>query len=171
MAVLRAIWFSPRSSIVLQAAHDAFVECSGALNTVASSLMKIANDIRLLGRFASHCYYIYVSSCDLNLVFFPSLAPAPCSWFSFNIRKMISFWAVIGLVGHWANNLCSTIDETRNLYLQWTSMWTSRADSAREWAWQQHYACILLNTSHYLSLELRSGLPVTLSNRPMYMWW
>ncbi|XP_024357134.1 fumarate hydratase 1, mitochondrial [Physcomitrium patens] len=31
------------------AAHDAIVECSGALNTVAVSLMKIANDIRLLG--------------------------------------------------------------------------------------------------------------------------
>ncbi|KAM3702139.1 hypothetical protein ACJW31_04G004000 [Castanea mollissima] len=33
------------------AAHDAFVETSGALNTIAASLMKIANDIRLLGRF------------------------------------------------------------------------------------------------------------------------
>lgn len=31
------------------AAHDACVEASGALNTVAVSLMKIANDIRLLG--------------------------------------------------------------------------------------------------------------------------
>ncbi len=31
------------------AAHDALVECSGALNTIAASLMKIANDIRLLG--------------------------------------------------------------------------------------------------------------------------
>ncbi|PIA61249.1 hypothetical protein AQUCO_00300645v1 [Aquilegia coerulea] len=31
------------------AAHDAFVETSGALNTVSVSLMKIANDIRLLG--------------------------------------------------------------------------------------------------------------------------
>jgi len=31
------------------AAHDAVVEASGALNTVATSLMKIANDIRLLG--------------------------------------------------------------------------------------------------------------------------
>ncbi|KAL0453036.1 UNVERIFIED_CONTAM: Fumarate hydratase 1, mitochondrial [Sesamum latifolium] len=31
------------------AAHDAFVETSGALNTIAVSLMKIANDIRLLG--------------------------------------------------------------------------------------------------------------------------
>ena len=31
------------------AAHDALVELSGALNTVAASLMKIANDIRLLG--------------------------------------------------------------------------------------------------------------------------
>ncbi|URD79308.1 Fumarate hydratase 1, mitochondrial [Musa troglodytarum] len=31
------------------AAHDAFVETSGALNTISASLMKIANDIRLLG--------------------------------------------------------------------------------------------------------------------------
>ncbi|MEM1132360.1 MAG: class II fumarate hydratase [Pseudomonadota bacterium] len=31
------------------AAHDALVETSGALNVLASSLMKIANDIRLLG--------------------------------------------------------------------------------------------------------------------------
>ncbi|MCB1650510.1 MAG: class II fumarate hydratase [Alphaproteobacteria bacterium] len=31
------------------AAHDAMVEASGALNTLAVSLMKIANDIRLLG--------------------------------------------------------------------------------------------------------------------------
>jgi fumarate hydratase class II len=31
------------------AAHDAIVEASGALNTIACSLMKIANDIRLLG--------------------------------------------------------------------------------------------------------------------------
>src|SRR3546814_829973 len=31
------------------AAHDAVVEASGALNTIAASFMKIANDIRLLG--------------------------------------------------------------------------------------------------------------------------
>ncbi len=31
------------------AAHDAMVELSGALNTIAVSLMKIANDVRLLG--------------------------------------------------------------------------------------------------------------------------
>lgn len=31
------------------AAHDAIVECSGALNTLACSLFKIANDIRYLG--------------------------------------------------------------------------------------------------------------------------
>lgn len=31
------------------AAHDALVEVSGALNVIACSLMKIANDIRLLG--------------------------------------------------------------------------------------------------------------------------
>ena len=31
------------------AAHDAMVEISGALKTVAASLFKIANDIRLLG--------------------------------------------------------------------------------------------------------------------------
>jgi fumarate hydratase class II len=54
----------------LQAAHDAFVETSGALNTVATSLMKIANDIRLLGRsvqssiihfsLLSHSYFTFV---------------------------------------------------------------------------------------------------------------
>jgi len=31
------------------AAHDAMVEVSGALNVVAASLFKIANDIRFLG--------------------------------------------------------------------------------------------------------------------------
>src|SRR5690606_36252283 len=31
------------------AAHDAFLEISGAYNVIACSLMKIANDIRLLG--------------------------------------------------------------------------------------------------------------------------
>lgn len=31
------------------AAHDAIIEASGALNTIAASFMKIANDIRLLG--------------------------------------------------------------------------------------------------------------------------
>jgi fumarate hydratase class II len=31
------------------AAHDALVELSGALNTIAASVMKIANDVRLLG--------------------------------------------------------------------------------------------------------------------------
>lgn len=31
------------------AAHDALVELSGALNTIAASMMKIANDIRMLG--------------------------------------------------------------------------------------------------------------------------
>ncbi|KAE8696857.1 Fumarate hydratase [Hibiscus syriacus] len=33
-----------------QAAHDAIVEAGGALNTLAASFMKIANDIRFLGR-------------------------------------------------------------------------------------------------------------------------
>src|SRR5690606_5655874 len=31
------------------ASHDAIIEASGALNVLAASLMKIANDIRLLG--------------------------------------------------------------------------------------------------------------------------
>jgi fumarate hydratase class II len=31
------------------ACHDAMVEVSGAMNTVATSIMKIANDIRFLG--------------------------------------------------------------------------------------------------------------------------
>lgn len=47
-------------SLYLQAAHDAFVETSGALNTIATSLMKIANDIRFLGRFCfSHDYILF----------------------------------------------------------------------------------------------------------------
>jgi len=41
-------WPSPNFFESL-ATHDAMVECAGALNTVAVSLMKIANDIRLLG--------------------------------------------------------------------------------------------------------------------------
>jgi len=40
----------------MQAAHDAFAETSGALNTLAASLMKIGNDIRFLGRYAFHMY-------------------------------------------------------------------------------------------------------------------
>jgi len=43
---------SLRNSLLIQfealAAHDAIVEASGALNTLACSLMKIANDIRYL---------------------------------------------------------------------------------------------------------------------------
>ena len=44
------------SSFFNQSAHDAFVETSGALNTIATSLMKVANDIRLLGRFVCSLY-------------------------------------------------------------------------------------------------------------------
>lgn len=40
---------SARNKFESLAAHDAMVETSGALKTVACSLMKIANDIRLLG--------------------------------------------------------------------------------------------------------------------------
>ncbi|MCD7449843.1 hypothetical protein HAX54_001759 [Datura stramonium] len=40
------------------AAHDAFVETSGALNTVAASLMKIGNDIRFLGRIFISSYTV-----------------------------------------------------------------------------------------------------------------
>jgi fumarate hydratase, class II len=40
---------SARNKFESLAAHDAIVETSGALKTVACSLMKIANDIRLLG--------------------------------------------------------------------------------------------------------------------------
>ncbi|PPE00709.1 hypothetical protein GOBAR_DD02264 [Gossypium barbadense] len=43
-----------------RAAHDAFVETSGALNTVATSLMKVANDIRLLGSGHFHSLMIIV---------------------------------------------------------------------------------------------------------------
>ncbi len=37
------------------AAHDAIVEASGALNCTAVSLMKVANDIRLLGALHARC--------------------------------------------------------------------------------------------------------------------
>ncbi|HYD19753.1 MAG TPA: class II fumarate hydratase [Patescibacteria group bacterium] len=40
---------SAENKFEAMAAHDAIVEASGALNTLACSLMKIANDIRLLG--------------------------------------------------------------------------------------------------------------------------
>lgn len=41
--------FTPCVPAEALAAHDALVEAHGALNTVSVSLMKIANDIRLLG--------------------------------------------------------------------------------------------------------------------------
>lgn len=42
-------FISAKNKFEALAANDALVELSGALNTVAVSLMKIANDIRLLG--------------------------------------------------------------------------------------------------------------------------
>jgi len=48
------------------AAHDACIETSGALNTLAASLMKIANDIRLLG-----CG----PRCGLNEIIIPENEP------------------------------------------------------------------------------------------------
>ena len=50
VAILTGLPFvSARNKFEALAAHDALVEASGALNVVAVSLMKIANDIRLLG--------------------------------------------------------------------------------------------------------------------------
>lgn len=50
VSLLSAVDFSPNpSKFEGMAAHDALVEVSGALNVVAISLVKIANDIRLLG--------------------------------------------------------------------------------------------------------------------------
>lgn len=55
MAVYRGRWclssWPPAAPNKFEAlaAHDAIVEASGALNTLAASLMKVANDIRLLG--------------------------------------------------------------------------------------------------------------------------
>ncbi|XAH23687.1 class II fumarate hydratase [Xylophilus sp. GW821-FHT01B05] len=49
-SVLAGLAFVPNpSKFEGMGVHDALVEVSGALNTVASSLLKIANDIRLLG--------------------------------------------------------------------------------------------------------------------------
>ncbi len=50
VAVLTKLPFvTARNKFEALAAHDALVEASGALNTIAVSLFKIANDIRLLG--------------------------------------------------------------------------------------------------------------------------
>lgn len=42
-------FITAKNKFEAMAAHDAIVEASGALNTIACSLMKIANDIRMLG--------------------------------------------------------------------------------------------------------------------------
>jgi len=50
LSLLTGIPFSPaENKFEGMAAHDALIEVSGALNVLAASLMKIANDIRLLG--------------------------------------------------------------------------------------------------------------------------
>ena len=48
------------------AAHDSIVEMSGALNTVATSLMKIANDIRFLGS-GPRCGSVSLTCQQMNL--------------------------------------------------------------------------------------------------------
>lgn len=48
-AMTRLPFVSAPNKFEALAAHDALVEASGALNTLAVSLMKIANDIRLMG--------------------------------------------------------------------------------------------------------------------------
>ena len=45
----RFVSFSAPNKFEALAAHDAMVELHGALNVIACSLMKIANDIRFLG--------------------------------------------------------------------------------------------------------------------------
>ncbi|MCA1940733.1 MAG: class II fumarate hydratase [Caenispirillum bisanense] len=50
LRTLTGLPFEPApNTFEAMAAHDALVELSGMLNTIATSLMKIANDIRLLG--------------------------------------------------------------------------------------------------------------------------
>jgi fumarate hydratase class II len=48
-ALTKQPFVSAENKFEALAAHDAMVEASGALNTIAVSLMKIANDMRLLG--------------------------------------------------------------------------------------------------------------------------
>ena len=48
-AIVGERFVSAENKFEALAAHDAMVEASGALNTVATSLMKIGNDVRLLG--------------------------------------------------------------------------------------------------------------------------
>ncbi|KAJ3041953.1 hypothetical protein HDV00_008462 [Rhizophlyctis rosea] len=49
-------FFTAPNKFEALAAHDAIVEASGALNVIACSLMKIANDIRLLG-LVTECHF------------------------------------------------------------------------------------------------------------------
>ncbi len=50
IASITGVAFKPaENKFEAMAAHDAIVEASGALNVVATSLLKIANDVRLLG--------------------------------------------------------------------------------------------------------------------------
>jgi fumarate hydratase class II len=58
------------------AAHDAIVHASGALNTTATSLMKIANDIRFLGS-GPRCVLRRLLLC-LRLPVWRQRAPASC---------------------------------------------------------------------------------------------
>ena len=66
-----------------QAAHDAFVESSGAVNTISASLMKIANDIRLLGRslFQSSIFINdFFLACWGHALIFPTQSQWSSMW-------------------------------------------------------------------------------------------
>lgn len=96
-----------------QATHDAFVETSGALNTVAASLMKIGNDIRLLGRS------VYWLDNPFPLLPF-SAFPPPWMWASHCLLCFCGFHTVF--------------------LIQWSTMWPWWTTSSRKWARQQYYA-------------------------------
>jgi len=70
------------------ACHDALVELHGALNTVAVSLMKIANDVRLLGSGPR---------CGLGELLLPENEPGISSYINFILSFHGKLMVSIGL--------------------------------------------------------------------------
>ena len=59
-----------RNKFEALACHDTLVEVSGSLNTLATSLMKIANDIRLLGSGPQLVFFFFlVKNKERNIKF------------------------------------------------------------------------------------------------------
>ena len=98
------------------AAHDAVVEASAAANCTATSLMKVANDIRLLG--ALRCR-----------------AEGVCTQDSDSVAAVINELETFG--GILSSNLKTHKFVQRS---QWPAVWARRDHPAGQRAGQQHHA-------------------------------